>query len=210
MAKERQELEQRADALTDALTGLPNRRALFEAADSLTPRNGSGGPISVLLFDLDHFEKINDTFGHEAGDRVLKLFAATVSEHLNGGTIVARLGGEEFAAIMLKTDLAAAALAAEVVRRAFAKSAAVVDGLAVDGTVSVGAASDMHVGGDLSALFRRADAALYTAKRAGRNRVELLETDDARIFSGATTSVRSSRRKTSSPIVGPRSIKVGT
>jgi predicted signal transduction protein with EAL and GGDEF domain len=69
MAKERQELERRADALTDALTGLPNRRALFEAADSLTQsRNGSAGPVSVLLFDLDHFKETNDTFGHEVGD----------------------------------------------------------------------------------------------------------------------------------------------
>jgi diguanylate cyclase (GGDEF)-like protein len=140
---------------------------------------------------------------------VLKLFASTLLEHLNGRTIVARLGGEEFAAIMLKTDLAAAALAAEVVRRAFAESAAVVDGLAIDGTVSVGAASDTHVGGDLSALFRRADAALYAAKRAGRNRVELLETDDGRMFSDLVAKVRSARHNT--PHVGEhRSVKIGT
>jgi diguanylate cyclase (GGDEF)-like protein len=176
------------------LTGLPNRRALFETADALAQRNLSGEPVSLLLFDLDHFKDTNDTFGHEIGDRVLKLFASTVSQHLSGSTIIARLGGEEFAAILLQTDLASAARAAETVRCAFAQSAAVVDGLSIGSTVSIGAASDREVDGDLGALFRRADAALYAAKRAGRNRVELLEGDDVRTFSETKTMVRSARR----------------
>jgi GGDEF domain-containing protein len=102
MAKERRELEQRAQALTDALTGLPNRRALFEAADALAQdqeRDLEADALSVLIFDLDHFKQTNDRFGHALGDRVLKLFAATAQEHLNASSIVARLGGEEFAAI---------------------------------------------------------------------------------------------------------------
>jgi diguanylate cyclase (GGDEF)-like protein len=209
MAKERQEMEQRADALTDALTGLPNRRALFEAADSLGQRRNAGDPISVLLFDLDYFKQTNDTFGHEVGDRVLKLFATTVAEHLNGSAIVARLGGEEFAAILLQTDLAAAVGAAETVRHAFAKSAAIVDGLAIGGTVSVGAASDMDIDSGLDGLFRRADAALYAAKRAGRNRVELLAADDEQAFAELKATVRTARRKGVPSVVEPIPVKLG-
>ena len=78
MAKERQELQQRVDALTDALTGLPNRRALFEVADALGQnRQIKADAISVLIFDLDHFKETNDRFGHALGDRVLRLFATT-------------------------------------------------------------------------------------------------------------------------------------
>jgi diguanylate cyclase (GGDEF)-like protein len=195
MAKERQELEQRVDALTDALTGLPNRRALFEAADALgQDRALKDAPISVLLFDLDHFKETNDRFGHALGDRVLKLFATTASAHLNGSSIVARLGGEEFAAILPGADPLEAVGAAEAVRHAFAKSGAFVDGLPVGATVSVGAASDVKLDNDVSGLFRRADAALYVAKRAGRNRVELLGPEDGSAFPEVGEVVRSSRR----------------
>jgi diguanylate cyclase (GGDEF)-like protein len=141
MAKERRELEQRAQALTDALTGLPNRRALFEVADTLSQDHDlRSDAISVLIFDLDHFKQTNDRFGHDLGDRVLKLFAMTAQAHLNGTSIVARLGGEEFVAILPDADPLAAANAAESVRRSFASAAASVDGLPVGGTVSVGVA----------------------------------------------------------------------
>jgi diguanylate cyclase (GGDEF)-like protein len=180
MVKERQELKQRMDALTDPLTGLPNRRALFEAAESLGEHSKylKGDPISVLVFDLDHFKKINDTFGHRLGDRVLQLFADTLSEKLETGNIVGRLGGEEFAAILPGASLATAAVTAEAVRTAFETSAAVIDGVAVSGTVSVGAACHDDIGCDLGALFHRADGALYAAKSAGRNRVELVGPHD--------------------------------
>jgi diguanylate cyclase (GGDEF)-like protein len=195
MAKERRELEQRVDALTDALTGLPNRRALFEAADLLAQgRRAKAEPVSVLLFDLDHFKTTNDTYGHEVGDEVLKLFAATVSARLSGRSVVGRLGGEEFAAILPGMGPAAALSKAEAIRRAFAKSALVVDDLAIGATVSIGAASHMGGSGDLSALFRRADAALYTAKRAGRNRVELLGPDETDGFEAVKAHARSARR----------------
>ena len=209
MAKERRELEQRIEALTDALTGLPNRRALFEAADAIGhDRDLKGDAIAVLIFDLDHFKQTNDRFGHALGDRVLKLFAMTAQAHLNGPSIVARLGGEEFAAILPGTDQLEAACAGEAVRHAFANSAAFVDGLPVGATVSVGAASDVGVAGDLSALFRRADAALYVAKRAGRNRVELLGPDDASPLAEVEAVVRTARRKLSADLADPFTVKL--
>ena len=149
----------------------------------------------MLIFDLDHFKQTNDRFGHELGDRVLKLFATTAQAYCDGAGLVARLGGEEFAAILPGADPLEAVGTGEAVRRAFANSGAFVDGLAVGATVSVGAASDLGTAGDLSALFRRADAALYVAKRAGRNRVELLGPDDASRPAEVGTAVRSTRRK---------------
>ncbi len=176
MAKERQELKQRMDALTDPLTGLPNRRALFEAAEMLAQHSKylKGDPISVLVFDLDHFKRINDTFGHRLGDRVLQLFARTLSGELESGSIVGRLGGEEFAAILPGANLETAAHTAEAVRTTFATSAEMIDGMPVAGTVSVGAACHDDINCDLNTLFHLADGALYAAKSAGRNRVELL------------------------------------
>jgi diguanylate cyclase (GGDEF)-like protein len=176
MVKEREEHKQRMDALTDPLTGLPNRRALFEAAEKLGHHSKylKGDPVSVLVFDLDHFKRINDTFGHRLGDRVLQLFARTLSEKLESGSIVGRLGGEEFAAILPGANLEAAAHTAEAVRATFATSAEVIDGAPVAGTVSVGAACHDDIDCDLNTLFHLADGALYAAKSAGRNRVELL------------------------------------
>ena len=162
----------------------------------------------MLIFDLDHFKQTNDRFGHALGDRVLKLFAITAQAHLNGPSIVARLGGEEFAAILPGTDPLEAACAGEAVRHAFANSAAFVDGLPVGATVSVGAASDVGVAGDLNALFRRADAALYVAKRAGRNRVELLGPDDASPLAEVEAVVRTARRKLSADLADPFTVKL--
>jgi diguanylate cyclase (GGDEF)-like protein len=204
MAKERQEMEQRNDALTDALTGLPNRRALFEAADAFgQERSVLGGQISVLIFDLDQFKQVNDRFGHAQGDHVLKLFAAKSKEHLNGTSIVARLGGEEFAAILPGADASSAVRAAEAVRRAFAKSAAFIDGLPVGATVSVGAATDPDLHSDLNALFRRADAALYAAKRGGRNRVEYLGPEDTASSEAVAGTVRASPDRPNAPPFAP-------
>lgn len=210
MAKERQEQEQRSDALTDSLTGLPNRRALFETADAIGQRRIIGGtPVSVLIFDLDHFKETNDSYGHDLGDEVLKVFAKTVTQHLDVTNIVGRLGGEEFAAILPGTDAAPAMAAAEAVRRAFAQSAAFINGLAVGATVSVGVASDFNVDTDLSGLFRRADAALYVAKRAGRNQVAFLESDDERGRSGSSTVRTSpSRLRPTRPIAPRRPVRI--
>jgi diguanylate cyclase (GGDEF)-like protein len=108
---------------------------------------------------------------------VLKLFAATLSQQLDGNTILAHLGGQEFAAILRGANPHAAVKAAESVRSAFETPAALIDGVAVGGTVGVGAASDAEIKCDIGVLFHRADAALYMAKSAGRNRVELVGAD---------------------------------
>jgi diguanylate cyclase (GGDEF)-like protein len=205
MAKEREELEQRHDALTDSLTGLPNRRALFEAADFVAQRRILGGtPVAVLIFDLDRFKDTNDCFGHNLGDEVLKVFAATAEKSLKVNAIVGRLGGEEFAAILPGAEANTAVEAAERVRRAFSRSAAFVNGLAVGATVSVGVASDTDVDANLSGLFRRADAALYVAKRAGRNQVALLEAEDDMILPGARAAIRTSPTRLRTPAAVPR------
>jgi len=193
MAKERQEQEQRVDALTDSLTGLPNRRALFEVAEAVAQRRIIGGtPVSVLILDLDHFKDTNDSYGHGLGDEVLKVFAMTAEKNLKVNNIVGRLGGEEFAAILPGVEADAAGEAAERVRRAFSRSASFVNGLAVGATVSVGVATDTEVDADLSNLFRRADAALYIAKRAGRNQVAFLESDEDMVVAAQCTALRTS------------------
>ena len=184
MVKERQELQQRMFALTDALTGLPNRRALFAAADELVAQGRylRGHSLSVMVLDLDHFKKINDTYGHRLGDRVLQLFADTLIDELDSGTILGRLGGEEFAAILPGADLSAAATKAERVRAAFADAAAIIDGLPVAGTVSIGVASHDAIDCDIGALFHRADGALYAAKQTGRNRVQVIGPMEPMLF----------------------------
>jgi len=176
VVKERQELKQRIDALTDPLTGLPNRRALFEAAAQMAEYGKylKGDPVSVLVFDLDHFKEINDKFGHRIGDRVLRLFADTLSDNLETGSFAGRLGGEEFAAILPGADLPTAAATAEAVRSAFAAGAAEIDGAKIAGTVSAGVACHDDIDCDFDMLFHIADGALYAAKSAGRNRVQLV------------------------------------
>ena len=138
------------------------------------------------------FKDTNDSYGHNLGDEVLKVFAMTAEKNLKVNSIVGRLGGEEFAAILPGVEAAAAVEAAERVRRAFSRSAAFVNGLAVGATVSVGVATDTEVDADLSSLFRRADAALYVAKRAGRNQVAFLESDEDIVLAAPCTAIRTS------------------
>jgi diguanylate cyclase (GGDEF)-like protein len=212
MAKQRQQMEQRVYALTDTLTGLPNRRALYDKLDGLErSRVLQATPISVLFFDLDHFKDVNDTFGHETGDRVLKLFAATAEAHLNDGSLIARMGGEEFAAVLPGEGSATATETAEAIRAAFAGSAAVIDGMTVGATVSAGVASNTCAcdSSDIGALFRQADAALYAAKRTGRNRVEFAGPDGVTLVpTGAVTTRTAPRWKSHTRQSHPKT-KVG-
>jgi diguanylate cyclase (GGDEF)-like protein len=170
MAKERAELAQRKAALTDSLTEIANRRAFFEIGAPLLARTlADRRPAALLLFDLDRFKEVNDTAGHQTGDRVLREFSQLVAGTMWPGALFARLGGEEFACLMTDAPMAAALQVAERVRSKFA--AMKVDGLAAGTTVSVGVAMASEAGRDLSVLLAIADRALYRAKAEGRNRV---------------------------------------
>jgi two-component system, cell cycle response regulator len=161
-------------ALTDELTGLYNRRYLFAHLDELMSRvNGDGAGVALLMFDIDHFKRVNDSYGHAAGDDVLRQIAARAVDSVRSVDLVARLGGEEFAVVMPETGLAVAAVVADRLRLAVASKPFVVgdgDGrLAV--TVSIGATTANTGCDDREQLLKRADHALYEAKSAGRNRV---------------------------------------
>jgi diguanylate cyclase (GGDEF)-like protein len=129
--------------------------------------------VTALPFNIDHFKSINDRFGHPAGDEILKLFATVLINSLRISDLSGRIGGEEFAAL-LPCSLEEGVIAAERVREAFADSGIVVEDGPVDTTVSIGVAGG-PAGTELEVLLAAADAALYQAKRSGRNRVEAAE-----------------------------------
>ena len=160
-------------AVTDPLTGLHNRRfinaRLNHAVDSA---NSGGAPVSVLLVDIDHFKRINDTLGHEAGDAVLRQFAGRLAGGLRALDIAARWGGEEFVVAMPGAGLAEARSAAERLRKSVSDTGFdLEDGSSVPVTISIGVAQ-LNAGETCQSLLRRADTALYEAKTEGRNRVE--------------------------------------
>lgn len=163
-------------ALTDPLTGLLNRRGFAEAGVVMVAQEErKGRSISVLLCDLDRFKAVNDTYGHGAGDELLRVFARTLSANVRTGDLIARVGGEEFAIAMACT-VGEAAIAADRVRGVYADVDVSIGGDAVETTVSVGVASG-RPGTPVDLLIACADVALYRAKRKGRNRVEIAEED---------------------------------
>jgi diguanylate cyclase (GGDEF)-like protein len=172
LAKERSVRVMRDAASTDDLTGLLNRRGFFAAAHQLVALQARRRePVSVLMFDLDHFKSINDRFGHPLGDEVLRTFANAIGSSLRAADVIGRFGGEEFV-VILAGNLADASVAAERVRLTFQAVGRVVAGREVGATVSIGVASG---GIDVASLIATADAALYRAKSNGRNRVEGIE-----------------------------------
>ena len=164
----------RAESLTDPLTGLGNRkyfdRMIGTAVQSAL---ASAEPLSLLLFDIDHFKSFNDSYGHLTGDQVLRLVGLSLKQTIKGQDITARYGGEEFAVVLPSTALRQALTVADHIRRAVMakelkkKSTGEILGRV---TISVGV-SMLKQGDDTEALIERADACLYAAKRNGRNRV---------------------------------------
>jgi diguanylate cyclase (GGDEF)-like protein len=164
----------KAAASTDPLTGLFNRRGFAEATSRVIEREAQASrPVTVMIFDIDHFKSINDRFGHPAGDEILKLFSTIIVNNLRITDLSGRVGGEEFAAL-LPCSLEEGVLVAERVREAFQASNIVVEEGPVDTTVSIGVAGG-PAGTELEVLLAAADTALYQAKRGGRNRVEVAE-----------------------------------
>lgn len=172
---ERKKMEEdlRRLATTDPLTGVNNRRRYTEISErELTRCKRYQHPICVLMLDADHFKKVNDTYGHEAGDRVLKALANACLDELRDVDVLGRFGGEEFTVTLPETPLETALEAAERLRARLASAAVELeDGQTISFTVSIGASCLNNTDEELSDLLNRADAALYTAKEEGRNRV---------------------------------------
>ena len=156
-------------ARTDALTGLLNRRGFeTQMAFAVALARRSSRPLSLITVDVDHFKRVNDTYGHEAGDEVLRRLARTLESRLRGSDVVARLGGEEFVALLPDTDLNGAQSIAQALVTAMAEQQEPVVGTI---TVSAGVATMRGAEDNGAAMLRRGDAALYEAKGQGRNRV---------------------------------------
>jgi two-component system cell cycle response regulator len=161
-------------AVTDGLTGLYNRRYLMNHLSNFVDQSAAGAkPMAVLIVDIDHFKAINDTHGHDAGDEVLKEFATRIRANVRGVDLVARFGGEEFVVAMPDTDIALAQGIAERLRAEVARDPFRIQGgkaeIAV--TISVGMGT-LDRGDDTpDTILKRADTALYRAKKTGRNRV---------------------------------------
>jgi two-component system cell cycle response regulator len=160
-------------AVTDALTGLHNRRYMETHLSTLAEQaENTGRPLSLVVVDIDNFKSINDTYGHEAGDRVLRQFAARFRRNTRSIDLACRFGGEEFVIVMPDSGLEPARQMGERLRECIAAEPFQADGeIWITVTVSVGVATLDQPQGSLEALFRRADRALYVAKRSGRNRV---------------------------------------
>lgn len=164
-------------ATTDDLTGLPNRKVFFESLERETARAlRHGRPLSVILCDIDFFKSVNDTYGHDSGDKVLRQLARRLRKSLRAEDLPARLGGEEFGILLPETDLVQACRAAERLRQEVEGTDFVLprlrEGLFLRITASFGTASFHGPSDKASALFIRADRAMYRAKEEGRNRVE--------------------------------------
>lgn len=160
-------------ATIDSLTGIPNRRVLFETGIQEVNRiKRYGGYLSILLLDIDHFKKVNDTYGHSSGDRVIQVMAQTISSCLRNIDMVGRIGGEEFVVLLMETGKNEALLVAERIRLAIqdTNKATNDDGYSIRFTASIGLV-DVVAGETFKDALDRADEALYRAKESGRNQI---------------------------------------
>jgi two-component system cell cycle response regulator len=161
-------------AITDALTGLYNRRYMETHLASLVEQAATRGkPIAVLVLDIDFFKSINDGYGHDAGDDVLREFALRIRKSIRNIDLACRYGGEEFVIVMPETDMGVATMVAERLRRRIAGEPFPIQqgSQLLDVTLSIGIAALGKAGDTAAAMLKRADQALYRAKRDGRNRV---------------------------------------
>jgi two-component system cell cycle response regulator len=161
-------------AVTDALTGLHNRRYMAGQLQGFVSRSALGGePVSVLVLDIDHFKAVNDGFGHDAGDEVLREFAVRLATNVRAVDLPCRLGGEEFVVVMPGTDMEDARRIAERIRRDVGSTPFRVMGgrELLNVTISIGVAACTGAGDTPEALLKRADEGVYEAKAAGRDRV---------------------------------------
>ena len=163
------------EAMTDGLTGLSNRKAFDKLIRDHVEEAGSLGiPLILMMLDIDHFKKFNDTYGHQVGDQVLRLVARTLTDNVKGRDTAARYGGEEFAIILPETTLAGGIKVADVLRKSV-ETKEVINKTNNESlgriTLSVGVA-EYKPGESITEFIERADTALYASKKGGRNRVE--------------------------------------
>ena len=161
-------------SVRDGLTGVYNRRHLETCLTTEIARaERHQVPLSVLMFDIDFFKKVNDTYGHQAGDEVLKAVAERTQSILRSSDVCGRYGGEEFTVLLPNTDLQGAGQMGERLRRIISDKPVPARELSIPVTVSVGASTLRHAGTALELMLKEADVALYRAKAAGRDRVVL-------------------------------------
>jgi two-component system cell cycle response regulator len=161
-------------AITDQLTGLHNRRYMSRHLDTLIAGAGkSGRPIAFLIFDIDHFKRVNDTYGHDIGDEVLREFASRVAANVRGIDLACRYGGEEFVVVMPDTEMDFACTVAERLRKSVETTPFAIsrEPGELNVTISIGIAASLGDDDTAAALLHRADQALYRAKSGGRNQV---------------------------------------
>ena len=171
------ELELRKLAAVDSLTGaMTGRSFALEAKKEIARARRYNRSLGCIAFDLDHFKSINDTYGHAAGDMVLRAIAAKCQGELRGVDILGRLGGEEFAVILPESGHDGAMMSAERLRTLFATEPVAFAGHSIPVTASFGVAMWDEADGDIANTLKRADAAMYKAKTTGRNRVVSAET----------------------------------
>lgn len=169
------EEELRRLATIDSLTGINNRRNFLDLAQKEISRSSRyDRPFSMVMLDIDYFKKVNDTYGHSVGDKVLIEFCAVCLKQLRKNDIMGRLGGEEFAIALVECDPEMAAIFAERIRQAVASHAVPIGSEEIRFTVSLGVTS-MRQGCDLDSILERADNALYRAKENGRNQVQSID-----------------------------------
>lgn len=177
---EKKEMEKRLESMasTDELTGLWNRRYFFEIGHNECKRTRRyKAKFGMLMIDIDHFKNINDTYGHAAGDAVLRNVAEVFKKGLRDVDIAARIGGEEFAVLMPNTDIEGAKIVAERLRNAVESSQVVYEGNALKITISAGISDCSNVN-SIDEMLKNADDALYEAKESGRNCVKMFTVEN--------------------------------
>ncbi len=166
-------------AKIDPLTEIYNRAAMEQMyKNELRRADRYNSPVSLLMLDLDFFKVINDTYGHQVGDKTLKILVKSITEQLRSTDILSRYGGEEFAILLPDSNSRGAEIAAERLCRKVEKSLITVDGYKFSITVSIGVADFKFEGDSLEKLINRADKALFQAKQSGRNRVVVFEENE--------------------------------